>query len=252
MSVAATDSKTVASLLDPACGIPFDIHFEIEDDAGNTLGTLGGHKAIMALKSPVFKAMLFGPMKETGDSIKIKDTSMFAFKTILFYIHGVEEELEWWPWSFDVSQLVRIIDLSERFNLAGLKEKTIKHADKVFLFPKERLLEIARVAEEHHVFTDLSEILLKKCTSAIIESPEDYKELVTEWSKKSPEEKSVALRLLARVDHQKIAVNIDTNRQAQEVISHVHNIKRLIEPRSRLQKIKTALSNSWGIALTLH
>ena len=116
----------------------------------------------------------------------------------------------------------------------------------MFLFPKERLLEIARVAEEHHVFTDMSEILLKKCTSAIVESPEDYNELVTEWSKKSPEERSVALRLLARVDHQKIAVNIDTNRQAQEVISHVHNIKRLIKPRSRLQKIETALSNSWG------
>ena len=82
-SVEATDSETVASLLDPVCGIPFDVHFEIEDDAGNSLGTLGGHKAIMALKSPEFKAMLFGPMKETGKHIKIKDTSMFAFKTIL-------------------------------------------------------------------------------------------------------------------------------------------------------------------------
>ena len=79
-SVEATDSETVASLLDPACGIPFDVHFEIEDDAGNKLGTLGGHKNMMALKSPVFKAMLFGPMKETGDHIKIKNTSMFAFK----------------------------------------------------------------------------------------------------------------------------------------------------------------------------
>ena len=39
-SIAETDSKTVASLLDPACGIPFDIEFEIEDNAGNKLGTL--------------------------------------------------------------------------------------------------------------------------------------------------------------------------------------------------------------------
>ena len=95
-SVEATDSMTYASLMDPACGIPFDIHFKIEDNAGNTLGTLGGHKAIMALKSPVFKAMLFGPMKETDDPIKIKKTSMFAFKTTLCYIHGVDEEWWWW------------------------------------------------------------------------------------------------------------------------------------------------------------
>ena len=27
--------KTIAALLDPASGIPFDVHFEIEDDAGN-------------------------------------------------------------------------------------------------------------------------------------------------------------------------------------------------------------------------
>ena len=68
--VEATDSETVASLLDPDCGIPFDIHFEIVDHTGNKLGTLGGHKAIMALKSPVFKAMLFGRMKESSDPIR--------------------------------------------------------------------------------------------------------------------------------------------------------------------------------------
>ena len=122
-NVEATDSETNASLMDPACGIPFDVNFQIEDDAGNTLGTLGGHKNIMALKSPVFKAMLFGPMKETCDPIKIKNTSMFAFKTTLCYIHGVEEE--WWPWSIDVSELVLIVDLAERFHLSGLKERAI-------------------------------------------------------------------------------------------------------------------------------
>ena len=160
-SIEATDSETLASLLDPACGIPFDIHFEIEDDAGNTLGTLGGHKAILALKSPVFKAMLFGQMKETSDPIKIKNTSMFAFKTILLYVHDVEEV--WWPWSIDVSDLVLIVDLAERFNLASLKEKIIDHAEKVFLFPKDRLLEIARVAEEHHMYTDTCTQMKKNC-----------------------------------------------------------------------------------------
>ena len=96
----ATDSETVASLMDPACDIPFDTHFDIEDEEGTKLGTLGGHKNILALKSPVFKAMLFGPLKEAGNHIRIRATSMFAFKTMLQYVHGVDEE--WWPWSLDV------------------------------------------------------------------------------------------------------------------------------------------------------
>ena len=78
-----TTVKTVASLLDPSYGIPPDIHFEIEDLEGTSLGILGGHKNILALRSPVFKAMLYGPMKETGDQIRIKDSSMLAFETML-------------------------------------------------------------------------------------------------------------------------------------------------------------------------
>ena len=35
-SIEATDTESHAYLRDPACGIPFDVHFEIEDDAGNS------------------------------------------------------------------------------------------------------------------------------------------------------------------------------------------------------------------------
>ena len=66
-NIDATDSETLAYLRDPASGIPYDVHFEIEDEEGCSLGMIGGHKAIFALKSPVFKAMLFGPLAETSD-----------------------------------------------------------------------------------------------------------------------------------------------------------------------------------------
>ena len=33
-----------AYLRDPACGVPFDIRFEIEDKEGTSLGIVGGHK----------------------------------------------------------------------------------------------------------------------------------------------------------------------------------------------------------------
>ena len=115
-NVEATDSETVASLLDPACGIPPDIHFEIEDNEGTSLGILGGHRTIMALKSPVFKAMLYGPLKETGDQIRIKNSSMKAFQTMLTYIHDAEMD-----WEFEELDLIQ--RLKEAFHIADLAER---------------------------------------------------------------------------------------------------------------------------------
>ena len=65
-SIDATDPESFAYLRDPACGIPFDVQFEIEDTEGRSLGIVGAHKNVMALKSPVFKAMLFGSLPEGG------------------------------------------------------------------------------------------------------------------------------------------------------------------------------------------
>ena len=99
------------------------------------------------------------------------------------------------------------------------------------------------------MYTDLSESLLVDCTDllyAIIETPEDYNELVREWAKKSPEEGGIALRLQARLDQRRVAYNFDNSRQGQELIAHVLNLDRSIQPRSRLQKIKTAFENSHG------
>ena len=239
-----TDSKSIASLLDSECDIPYDIHFEIEDNDGNKLGTLGGHKALLALKSPVFKAMLFGPMKESGKVVKIKGTTVFAFKTLLFYIHEVEEE--WWPWTIDVHELVRIVDLAQRFNLAGLKRKAIGHVVRVFSFPKEQLLEVARVAEEHHMHTDLSESLLQGCAGfvmALVETPEDYNDMVKEWSQGSPEETGIALRLLARVDQRRLVYNLVSCEEAQKVLNNIQKITRFIQPRARLNQVKKMLED---------
>ena len=111
-SIEATDSETIAYLRDPASGIPYDVHFEIEDDEGSNVGLVEGHKTILALKSPVFKAMLFGPLAETGNLIKIRKTSVFAFREMLVYIH--DAKMDWRPWSLDLRELFRMADLAER------------------------------------------------------------------------------------------------------------------------------------------
>ena len=232
----ATDFESFPYLRDPACGIPFDVHFEIEDEEGTTLGMVGGHKTIMALKSPVFKAMLFGPLAE-GDPIKIKNTSMFAFKRMLTYMHDAKRD--WRPWSVDIRDLFLIADLAERYNLPGLKEETIGLA-KGYIFPKERLMEIARMAEAFHVFAELSEAVLGRCASflrAWLETAQDHNDFLQEWSGKNAEEAGAAFRLLARVDQAQMTYAYERG-DLQEMISHLRSIEHSLQPRHRLQQLK--------------
>ena len=241
-NVEATDSETVASLLDPACGIPPDIHFEIEDNEGTSLGILGGHRTIMALKSPVFKAMLYGPLKETGDQIRIKNSSMKAFQTMLTYIH--DGEMDWEFEDLDLIQglkeVFHIADLAERYNLPGLKQKTIEYAED-FRYPEEKLFEVASLAEQSAVYKEVSNALHKNCVdylTATIETPEHLNAFMDKLSKE--EANGVALRLLARVDFGKMAFIGHTPGlpRRQEIISHMRNIDIGIQPRHRIQKLK--------------
>ena len=241
-NIEATDTESLAYLRDPGCGIPFDVHFEIEVEEGCSVGVVGGHKAVLALKSPVFKAMLFGPLAERGDPVKIRKTSMFAFKEMLAYMH--EDQTDWRPWSLDLRELFRMADLAERYNLPGLKKEVVDYAEDC-LYPKERLLEIARLAEDFHVFTELSETLLNNCSwflTAILETPDDHNNLVKEWSGKDPEDMATALRLLARLDHWELAYVKSDETSTQKIISHLRHIDHSILPRQRLQQLRMMLA----------
>ena len=192
--------------------------------------------------------MLYGPIRETSIHIQIKMTSMHAFKTLLHYIYGVDEE--WSAWFVDVKELFLITDLAQRYDLPGLQHKVRKHAAGL-LYPEDRVIEIAQIAEQFHVFANLSEILLGNCANfllAILETPKHLKDFLSEWSSagKSAEESSAAIRLLARVDHDDLAfantipyVSDSINSTLiSEVISHLRNIEVANKPRERLQRLK--------------
>ena len=242
MSTKPTDTESNAYLRDPACGVPFDIRFEIEDKEGTSLGIVGGYKTILALKSPVFKAMLFGPFAEVGDSVKIRATSMFAFTEMLNYIYGVPSVSL--PWSTEVKDLFLIADLAEKYNLQGLMDETVSYAENyVFAFRQEQLIDIVKTAEDFHVFAELSEALLGNCSAfleAVLETPEDMNNFVRELSGKDAEDMGAAFRLLARVDHSRMAYAYN-DVSSQEVISHLRNIIHVVRPRHRLQQLKALL-----------
>ena len=240
-NIEATDEESLLSLTDPAFGVPFDVHFEIEDEEGFIVGVVGAHKAVMALRSPVFKAMFYGPLAQTGELIRIKKTSMFAFKEMVRYMH--DADLEKRPWAIGVRELFRMVDLAERYNLPGLSERLVGYA-RAYLFPRESLLEVARLAEEFRVYTQVSQALLINCAgflTAILETPEDFNTITKEWSEKEGEDFGPAFRLLARVDQRHLVYVHEYDDHAMETISHFRHISFSVQPRHRLQQLKMLL-----------
>ena len=212
-NILPTDEEPIASLLDPECEIPPDIKFEIHDEAGTMLGLLGGHKNLMALRSPVFKTMFFGAMKENGETVIIKDTSLAAFQALLKHIHDDNKEDDWQK--MDIGEVARIADIAERYHLPGLKTKTVEYAIN-YSFPKKRLLETFRLAEQmpHPLF---SKALLRNCEDfllTILATPRDYNRFMKENS-----QDNAAFRLLAQVDLSEMAFVNDEfpSRHRQEV-----------------------------------
>ena len=58
--------------------------------------------------------MLFGPLAETSNLIKIRKTLLFAFRETLPYMHGAK--MDWRPWSLDLWELFWMADkLSEQY-----------------------------------------------------------------------------------------------------------------------------------------
>ena len=124
--------------------------------------------------------------------------------------------------------------------------QTVSYAeDYVFPFRQEQLIDIVKTAEGFHEFAELSEALLGKCSAfleAVLETPEDMNNFVRELSGKDAEDMGAAFRLLARVDHSRMAYAYNDVR-SQEVISHLRNIIQFVRPRHRLQQLKALLES---------
>uniref|UniRef100_A0A7N0T3L0 BTB/POZ and MATH domain-containing protein 2-like n=1 Tax=Kalanchoe fedtschenkoi TaxID=63787 RepID=A0A7N0T3L0_KALFE len=59
-----------------------DVKFEVDGE------TFAAHKLVLAARSPVFRAQLFGPMKDQNlDCVKVEDMEAAVFKAMLYYIY---------------------------------------------------------------------------------------------------------------------------------------------------------------------
>ena len=86
MSVAETDWQ---SFLSPGSILPPDVLFLVKDaeGEGGQSKTIAAHRFLLAGVSPVFGGMFFGPLRETGEVVEVKETTFEAFESIYNIIY---------------------------------------------------------------------------------------------------------------------------------------------------------------------
>ena len=135
--------------------IPTDVEFVFGEE--ETKETVKAHKYLLAQKSPVFKAMLFGPLQE--NRIQIKGTSLKLFKLLIDFMY--EEAIN--VSGLDLCQQFEIYNLGEMYDVAGLKLLASEAMSKREI-TKDNVIEMVSDAERYsQVFKEVSEDLIKRC-----------------------------------------------------------------------------------------
>ncbi|KAJ3687075.1 hypothetical protein LUZ61_016239 [Rhynchospora tenuis] len=81
LHVPPSDTEELSHLLEAGYGA--DVTFEVNGV------TFNAHKCILAIRSRVFRAQFFGPLKEKSDTIiKIEDMDAQVFKSLLHFIYS--------------------------------------------------------------------------------------------------------------------------------------------------------------------
>jgi len=202
-------------------GIPFDVTFEIVEADDNTLtdeeldkgvkrvkrikrvtrakkaqGEIRAHKFILAASSPVFKAMFFGPMKESKDVIEVKGTSFEAFKRLLEYIYHVDIECK----NISIFELYDIVNLAEMHDMPKLKEELTIQMKNIPI-SMDNVIEVATTANEFSQFEEVSDAVMMSCVNFLqktINDPADER-LEFALTQFASGNGKIALKLLALV-----------------------------------------------------
>ena len=174
-------------LLSPDSQFPPDVFFlvkgddeSLENDAGKCIAA---HRIFLASVSPVFMSMLCGPLKETGEVIEVRATTVQAFTTMINYIYkapgrffedydeGEDDEED------ELNQkkvrcprkFFELLEIAERFEILSMKQELISDVIESFVITFNNVIFVATVATEYkRIFDDVSIKLLTRCLKVLI------------------------------------------------------------------------------------
>ena len=120
MSLAETDWQR---FLSPDSNLPPDVLFRVKDEEGEggQSKTIAAHRFLLGGVSSVFEGMFFGPVKETGEVVEVKETTFEAFDTMIKYIYNPPAGD---PFNLDEigcpQKLFELLTLANKYQLAKL------------------------------------------------------------------------------------------------------------------------------------
>jgi len=151
------------------CGRLHDVTFQVVDGLGE-VREFKAHKKYLASVNEYFKAMFYGPLGATKDTIEVKGVTAKSFEIIIYYIYpsyDYQHKLE----QMSVEELFDVVNAAEMFDVAGMKEM-VKKVLREKPMNLTNVLELAYAAEQFSVFTDVSQTLYDTCVSFLCQSLE--------------------------------------------------------------------------------
>ena len=160
------------------------------------LGEVRAHKAILALRAPVFLRQFLGEFPSPLLELHVEDTSLTAFETLIRHIYKAEDD---WT-SLSLPDVFEVAGLADKYLLPRLMDKATAHLLLDVKISDENLFEAAEVAEDFCLLTRASSALLDHCAMVIKENLVKSPFYVVDLAKRtSPEQAQLMQKLLARV-----------------------------------------------------
>ena len=172
MSLAETDWQ---SFLSRDSNLPPDVFFLVkeEDSEGEEQSkTIAAHRFLLAVVSPAFNAMFFGPVRETREEIEVKETTFEAFNTMVKYIYNSPGEDSFNLDQIECSQkLFELLTLANRYQLAKLTT-IASDALESLAITRENMIFSAMVAKRYKgtLFNDVSSKLTVRCLKFLFDT----------------------------------------------------------------------------------
>ena len=196
------------SFLSPESDLPPDVFFLVKPEDENAEGSgksIGAHRLLLAGVSPVFKSMLFGPMKEVGEVIEVKETTHEAFNTMITYIYAPPLH----DFTLDDIQcpqkLFELLALSDKYEILELKTMTSEALSSLEI-TNGTMIFAATVAKRYkHMFEEVCKKLLTKCLKFLFDTTSggnDVFTLLSETKKNFPDASFDVLEELINVGNE--------------------------------------------------
>ena len=178
--------------------LPPDVFFRVKsndqdvDDKEDTNKLIPAHKHSLAGVSPVFRSLLYGPWKDAGEVVEVKETTFEAFDTMIKYIYKPPSSVYgcWFfssgnPYGYEdpedrerelkkirlecPQKFFDLLKLADMYQILSLTKELTSNAFHNLDITDDNVIFTAKVARDYRViFEDVSIKLLAKCLKFLL------------------------------------------------------------------------------------